>query len=98
MRRSEGRLRKRSGRSCWRHSWQPLLSGTPSSSGCAGRADSVGAYLLLGGDRMGLRALVVLATSIAIGAAPGVASAAPVPPVSDAARAAGLIDVRTVVP
>ena len=47
---------------------------------------------------MGLRALIVLATSIAIGAAPGVASAAPVPSVSDAARAAGLIDVRTVVP
>jgi zinc D-Ala-D-Ala dipeptidase len=28
----------------------------------------------------------------------GIASAAPVPPVSDAARAAGLVDVRTVVP
>jgi D-alanyl-D-alanine dipeptidase len=33
------------------------------------------------------------------GAAPGMASAGPpVPPVSDAARAAGLVDVRTVVP
>jgi zinc D-Ala-D-Ala dipeptidase len=33
-----------------------------------------------------------------VGAAPGLASPPPVPPVSDEARAAGLIDVRTVVP
>jgi zinc D-Ala-D-Ala dipeptidase len=48
---------------------------------------------------MGLRALVVLAISCAFCAAPCAAFAAPpVPPVSDAARAAGLVDVRTVVP
>ncbi|WP_235010260.1 M15 family metallopeptidase [Mycobacterium sp. 3519A] len=39
-----------------------------------------------------------LAISCAICAVPGTATAAPVPPVSDAARAAGLVDVRTVVP
>jgi len=49
---------------------------------------------------MCIRALGVLATvCTAICAAAGVASAAPpVPPVSDAARAAGFVDVRTVVP
>ena len=49
---------------------------------------------------MGIRVLGVLATlCTAICAAPAVALAAPpVPPVSDAARAAGLVDVRTVVP
>jgi D-alanyl-D-alanine dipeptidase len=49
---------------------------------------------------MRIRALAVLATGcLAICAAPRAALAAPpVPPVSDAAQAAGLIDVRTVVP
>ena len=49
---------------------------------------------------MGIRVLGVLATlCTAICAAPAVAIAAPpVPPVSDAARTAGLVDVRTVVP
>jgi zinc D-Ala-D-Ala dipeptidase len=49
---------------------------------------------------VGIRVLGVLATlCTAICAAPAVAIAAPpVPPVSDAARAAGLVDVRTVVP
>ena len=48
---------------------------------------------------MRVRGLVVLATLGCICAAPGAASGAPpVPPVSDAARAAGFVDVRTVVP
>jgi D-alanyl-D-alanine dipeptidase len=48
---------------------------------------------------MRIRALVVLAMSCVICTVPATAFAAPpVPPVSDAARAAGLIDVRTVVP
>jgi zinc D-Ala-D-Ala dipeptidase len=47
---------------------------------------------------MGVRGLVVLAIFGVIGAGPGTAGAAPVPPVSDAAQAAGLVDVRTVVP
>jgi D-alanyl-D-alanine dipeptidase len=45
-----------------------------------------------------VRGLVVLAMSGAICAVPGVAAAAPVPRVSDAAQAAGLVDVRAVVP
>jgi D-alanyl-D-alanine dipeptidase len=47
-----------------------------------------------------IRVLVVLAAlCTAVCAAPGAAVASPaVPPVSDAARAAGLVDVRTVVP
>jgi D-alanyl-D-alanine dipeptidase len=40
----------------------------------------------------------VLACLVVGCAAPGVASASPVPPVSDQARAAGFVDVRTVVP
>ena len=49
---------------------------------------------------MGTRVLAVMATlCTAICAAPAAAFASPpVPPVSDAARAAGLVDVRTVVP
>ncbi len=49
---------------------------------------------------MRIRVLGVLATlCTAICAAPAAAFASPpVPPVSDAARAAGLVDVRTVVP
>ena len=47
---------------------------------------------------MGVRVLVVAATLCAICAAPAAFAAPPTPPVSDAARAAGLVDVRTVVP
>lgn len=48
---------------------------------------------------MRIRGLVVLATLAVVWAGHGAASAAPpVPPVSDAAQAAGLVDVRTVVP
>lgn len=49
---------------------------------------------------MPIRVLVVLASlCTAVCAAPGAAFASPpVPPVSDAARAAGLVDVRTAVP
>ena len=62
--------------------------------------DSVRAYLLIGGDRVRIRVLVVLAAlCAAICTAPGAAVGSPaVPPVSDAARAAGLVDVRTAVP
>jgi zinc D-Ala-D-Ala dipeptidase len=42
--------------------------------------------------------VVVVGVLIALWCAPTVASASPIPPVSDAAREAGLIDVRTVVP
>lgn len=43
------------------------------------------------------RLLAALVVAAAVGATPAVAAAAPVPPVSDAARAAGLVDVRTAV-
>jgi zinc D-Ala-D-Ala dipeptidase len=46
--------------------------------------------------RMGL--LVAAACSLAAGGSFGVAGASPVPPVSEEALAAGLVDVRTVVP
>src|ERR1700752_3917297 len=74
--------------------------GTPSWSGRTRGPDSVRTYLLFGGDRVGIRVLSVLAAlCAAVCAAPAAAFAAPpVPPVSDAARAAGLVDVRTVVP
>ena len=42
--------------------------------------------------------VVVVGVLIALWCAPTVVSASPVAPVSDAARAAGLVDVRTVVP
>jgi D-alanyl-D-alanine dipeptidase len=47
---------------------------------------------------VGIRVLAVVATLCAICPAPAAFAAPPVPPVSDAARAAGLVDVRTVVP